>query len=176
MLPWQPFLAFYIWSAHWHHLANTTEPSMCGGDAALCQITLTTCYIFLHTHARTHARAHAHTQVVRLCCTLIALGIKMIKLEAKDVLPSISRTQAEKCRFFVPGDLDLWPLTLTFKLVRMRDQSHIPCEFGANPFSGSRDILYWFVLFLFGFVVPRRRYSGSVRPVFFTYNFIHYFW
>jgi len=37
-------LAFYIWGAHWHHLKNTTEPSMCGGDAALCQITLTTCY------------------------------------------------------------------------------------------------------------------------------------
>jgi len=45
MLPWQPFLAFYIWCAHWRHLKNTTEPSMCGGDAALCQITLTTCYI-----------------------------------------------------------------------------------------------------------------------------------
>jgi len=44
MLPWQPFLAFYIWVAHWRHLKNTTEPSMCGGDAALCQITLTTCY------------------------------------------------------------------------------------------------------------------------------------
>jgi len=43
MLPWQPFLAFYIWGAHWRHLKNTTEPSMCGGDAALCQITLTTC-------------------------------------------------------------------------------------------------------------------------------------
>jgi len=27
------------------HLANTTEPSVCGGDAALCQITLTSCYI-----------------------------------------------------------------------------------------------------------------------------------
>jgi len=26
------------------HLANTTEPSVCGGDAALCQIALTTCY------------------------------------------------------------------------------------------------------------------------------------
>jgi len=38
------FLAFYILGAHWCHLANTTEPSMCGGDAALCQITLTTCY------------------------------------------------------------------------------------------------------------------------------------
>jgi len=25
-------------------LANTTEPSMCGGNAALCQITSTTCF------------------------------------------------------------------------------------------------------------------------------------
>jgi len=44
MLPWQPFLAFYIWGAHWRYLKNTTEPSMCGDDAALCQITLTTCF------------------------------------------------------------------------------------------------------------------------------------
>jgi len=29
--------------AHWRHLANTTERSISGGDAALCQITLTTC-------------------------------------------------------------------------------------------------------------------------------------
>jgi len=28
------FLAFYVCGAHWHHLANMTEPSMCGGDAA----------------------------------------------------------------------------------------------------------------------------------------------
>jgi len=46
-LPWQPFLAFFIWGAHWRHLKNTTEPSMCGGDAALCQITLTTCWSVL---------------------------------------------------------------------------------------------------------------------------------
>jgi len=26
-----------------HEEKNTTEPSMCGGDAALCQITLTSC-------------------------------------------------------------------------------------------------------------------------------------
>ena len=32
--------------AHWRHLKNTTEPSMCGGDAVLCQITLTTCYYY----------------------------------------------------------------------------------------------------------------------------------
>jgi len=27
--------------------------------------------------------------------------------------------------FFVPGDLDLWPLTLTFKLIRARDQARL---------------------------------------------------
>ena len=37
------FLAFCIWGADWRHLTNTTELSMCSGDAALCQITLTTC-------------------------------------------------------------------------------------------------------------------------------------
>jgi len=46
MLPWQPFLAVYIWGAQWRHLKNTTEPSMCGGDAALCQIILTTCCLY----------------------------------------------------------------------------------------------------------------------------------
>jgi len=30
--------------AHWHHPANTIKPSICGSDAALCQVTLTTCY------------------------------------------------------------------------------------------------------------------------------------
>jgi len=24
------------WGAHWRRLANTIEPSMCGGDAAFC--------------------------------------------------------------------------------------------------------------------------------------------
>ena len=37
--------AFYIWVAHWRHMKNTTEPSMCGSDAALCQITLITCLL-----------------------------------------------------------------------------------------------------------------------------------
>jgi len=34
--------------------------------------------------------------------------------------------------FFVCGDLDLCPLTLTFKLVRARYQTRPRCEFGAN--------------------------------------------
>ena len=33
--------------AHWRNLANTTEPSVCNGNAALCQITMTICYYYL---------------------------------------------------------------------------------------------------------------------------------
>ena len=59
------------------------------------------------------------------------------ELEAKDVLPNISCTQAaeraKKCRF-------MSLVTLTFKLARSRDQTHLPYEYGANPFSGSGDI------------------------------------
>jgi len=37
--------------AHWRHLANTIEPSVCGSNAVLCQITLTTCYhYFIRPH------------------------------------------------------------------------------------------------------------------------------
>jgi len=32
------------WGAYWRHLSNTIEPSVCGGDAALCKITLTICH------------------------------------------------------------------------------------------------------------------------------------
>jgi len=34
------------------------------------------------------------------------------------------------------------PKNVTFKLVRARDRARLPREFGANPFSGSRDISY----------------------------------
>jgi len=47
------FVAFYIWGAHRRHLASTIEPSVCGGDAALCQIILTTCFILLRFTALT---------------------------------------------------------------------------------------------------------------------------
>jgi len=36
--------------AYWRDMANTTEPSVCRGDAALRQITLTTCsYYYRHS-------------------------------------------------------------------------------------------------------------------------------
>ena len=37
--------------AHWCHLANTIKPSVCGGDAALCQITLITRFDYLRVCA-----------------------------------------------------------------------------------------------------------------------------
>jgi len=57
------------------HLANTTEPSMCGGDAALCQITLTTCsrwwplpsWIFLNFKCLTVGRVSHKRRIASLC-------------------------------------------------------------------------------------------------------------
>jgi len=34
--------------AHWRHVANTIEPSVCRGDAALRQSSLTTYYVSYH--------------------------------------------------------------------------------------------------------------------------------
>ena len=33
--------------AHWRNLANTIGPSVCGGDVALCQITVIACCYFV---------------------------------------------------------------------------------------------------------------------------------
>ena len=38
-------------TAHCRYLANTIEPSMCGGDAVLCQLTLTMLYYYIHVTA-----------------------------------------------------------------------------------------------------------------------------
>ena len=37
---------------HWRRLANTIESSVCGGDMALCQITLATCFELLYGMAQ----------------------------------------------------------------------------------------------------------------------------
>ena len=34
------------WGAHWCNLVNTTEPFVCGGEAALRQISMNTCYYY----------------------------------------------------------------------------------------------------------------------------------
>jgi len=63
------------------------------------------------------------------------------ELQAKHVLPNINCAQAAE-RAENAVFLSLVTLTLTFKLVRARDQTRVPYEFGANPFSGSGDISY----------------------------------
>jgi len=65
------FLAFCIWGAHWCHLANTTEPSVRCGDAALCQITLTTCCVLC---------VHDRVSVVSalLLCMVVAFKLTTI--------------------------------------------------------------------------------------------------
>ena len=73
MLPWQPFLVFYIWGAHWRHLKNTTEPSMCGGDAALCQITLTTCCDTLALKPLLVGRQEEHLEYKKLSYEVLTL-------------------------------------------------------------------------------------------------------
>ena len=57
---WGCWLECIGWGAHWRNLANTVEPSVCNGDAALCQITLTTCFWIVDAH--------------RTACTDIRLG------------------------------------------------------------------------------------------------------
>jgi len=55
--------------AHWHHLINTTEPSVCGGDAAFRQITFSTCFIFsIHTillHTLLHPAAYNNDLIAK---------------------------------------------------------------------------------------------------------------
>ena len=51
----------FLWGAHWRRLVNTTEPSVCGGDAALCQITLTTCYCSCYHYAVVHRNITPHS-------------------------------------------------------------------------------------------------------------------
>jgi len=50
-------------SAHWHNLANTIELSVCGGEAALCHITLTTCCTQQWTFASQNSSSvHSYTK------------------------------------------------------------------------------------------------------------------
>jgi len=43
------------WGVHWRHLTNTTEQSVCGGDAALCRITPTSCLLLMQVENETAA-------------------------------------------------------------------------------------------------------------------------
>jgi len=68
--------------AHWSHLANTIELSVCGGDAALCQIrpTLTICLQFWFSDLYcNHALLEAEA---------IDFVLRILKLEAGSIKSS----------------------------------------------------------------------------------------
>jgi len=54
------------------YLVNTTEPSVCGGDAALCQITLTTCWNNCPTFGLVHTYRLLNPYVSRTRYTSLA--------------------------------------------------------------------------------------------------------
>ena len=47
---------------HWHNVANTIELSICGGDAALCQITLTTWLVQMEWRPEVYIPLHHKVQ------------------------------------------------------------------------------------------------------------------
>ena len=61
-----PKEACVVWGAHWRNLTNTTEPSVCGGDVAFCQLTLTTCYSLHAANVKVIAFATCYHCVVRV--------------------------------------------------------------------------------------------------------------
>jgi len=69
------------WGAHWRHLANMTEPSVCGGDAALCQITLTTCCHLHHGHVCLISKPSFEQDKLSMspstCCVIHSLRVEL---------------------------------------------------------------------------------------------------
>jgi len=60
----------YIWGAHWRHLAKTIEPSVCVGDAVLCQIDLTACYYYRDCKRRACVTPDYSVKAVLSCSCL----------------------------------------------------------------------------------------------------------
>jgi len=59
------------WGAHWRHLAYATEPSMCDGNAACCQVTLTTCYLWISNGGGRFAVLSAVKHITAMSLTFI---------------------------------------------------------------------------------------------------------
>jgi len=64
---------------HWRHLANTIEQYVCGGDAALYQITLTTCYYYAASQYYTYVNA-AYCRFLLAKCHPPPLGQRITRV------------------------------------------------------------------------------------------------
>jgi len=87
--------------AHWRHLANTTEPSVCGGDAALCQITLTTCLSLVRTVALAVIRLDYFILILVLTSALTAFLSELLT-------SSIARSAKRRLFTLFRADFDVF--------------------------------------------------------------------
>ena len=92
---------------HWRNLTNTIQPSICGGDAACCQITLTTCYYYVQACQKvfhqTEFKIHhvSKTSYIRLAITL-----KHVKRFWYSFAEMLSIKQAiKRCHFTMPSQI-----------------------------------------------------------------------
>jgi len=64
--------------AHWRHLANTIEASVCGGDESFCQINSTTYYYYRRTRSGKNTRPTA--QCLSSICPPVPCGLNSRKV------------------------------------------------------------------------------------------------
>jgi len=141
------FLAFYIQGAYWHHLANTTEPSVWGGNAALCQITLTSYNIHVaaslnQQHQMTQkltAYIHFASCEVYKLLTYTLCGCK--NQSKKDSLPTSMPSSSYSYGSY-PSSPGCFLCTLLLQQVKLHRQIHnykqqllLPSIKHRNPFS-----------------------------------------
>jgi len=106
VLTWDVAITTIFWlsiygDAHWRHLANTTEPSMCGVDAALQrQITLTTCIFMFVVMNPVCRRNKSMMTTMRRVLTSAALSYS---LNLADVSPRhvVRHSSADNRRQFI---------------------------------------------------------------------------
>jgi len=82
--------------ANCRHLANTIEPSVCGGHAALCQIALTTCFrpYYVATSDSVLNNLHVRSSSYQLVsCLTSAWSQSLAELHRCAVLTQVKRTQ-----------------------------------------------------------------------------------
>ena len=84
------------WDAHRRHLANTVERSVRGGDAALCQMTLTTCCVCGRRRSRvalsSRCRCVLTPSLCRSSCSLHGSPINYCTLLAR---PAAAKKQSK---------------------------------------------------------------------------------
>jgi len=95
--------------AHWRHLANTIEPSVCSGNVALRQITLTTCYLWPLPLRPWYRQQSASRRI--LCCghstqySHIVITVQLItpdvfsRLRYDDIVPDSAAVRSGRLLF-----------------------------------------------------------------------------